>query len=563
MIPVKRTLVCLLPLLNTYVYGFLPSSSSTRRSVSIFQLASKDSSGEQSSPKRRQRPPRIRPQRPSKTSPSAENRPIDAQARHQQALNDPSLLTNLRFADRSDIHPALKRGIAEVLGLQAMTQIQARTYEEALGGKSILGRSKTGTGKTLAFLLPIVERLLEFDLDLYKPGRNIGIIVVAPTRELAIQIADQAKSLTTFLNDFEVVCVYGGTKIQRDVRLLSPRLPSILVATPGRLLEHLDNTRVGRRKFCDIVDESKIVVLDEADRLFESFPQETRKILSFLPRAKRRQTLLFSATMPKRLRVLLRNAMKIDYVEIDCVDGDSSAKSETNDRVKQFVYKLDTMDDYVSELVRIIQQEMKHDKNYKIIVFWLNIPVLEIHSRLSQASRSRASVSFRKAQKGILFTSDVSARGVDYPDVSLVVQYGAPANRDSYIHRLGRTARAGRAGKGLLVLLPFEKNLLSGKRQLGIRADVQEFDAGLDQCTEEKIEETRLKIRSGHATLTPNAEAAYKAFLAHHINSGEIEPSEVLRYGKQLATCTGLQYTPTIDPKVASRLGLEGMVDDC
>jgi ATP-dependent RNA helicase MSS116 len=149
--------------------------------------------------------------------------------------------------------------------------------------------------------------------------------------------------------------------MQRDMRLLSPRVPSILVATPGRLLEHLDKTRVDRRKFCDIVEETKIVVLDEADRLFESFPQETKKILSFLPRAEKRQTLLFSATIPKKLRYFLKNTMKID--------DDGSAKSETNLRAEQLFCRLQTMDAYISKLVQIIQHEMKEDENFKIIVF--------------------------------------------------------------------------------------------------------------------------------------------------------------------------------------------------
>lgn len=218
-------------------------------------------------------------------------------------------------------------------------------------------------------MIPIVERLLEFDLDLYKPGRDIGAIIIAPTRELAIQIADQAKSLTSFINDFDVACIYGGTKMQRDMRLFGgPRMPSIVVATPGRILEHLDKTKVNRRKFCDIAEGTKIIVLDEADRMFESFPQETKKILSYLPRAKKRQTLLFSATIPNKLRFFLKNTMKIDYAEVDCVSSKLS-NSETNLRAQQFFYQLQSMDEYISRLVGIIQREMSEEENYKVIVF--------------------------------------------------------------------------------------------------------------------------------------------------------------------------------------------------
>jgi ATP-dependent RNA helicase MSS116 len=384
--------------------------------------------GKEASPpsSKRRRPIRIR--RPSAATEQIESRREEAQARHEEALKDPTLLTKVQFSDRPDIHPSTKRGITEVMGLQRMTEIQAKSYAAALSGASVLGRARTGTGKTLAFLLPIVERLLEADLDLYKPGRNIGAIIVAPTRELAIQIANQAEALLTFHKDMDVACIYGGTKMQRDMRLLSgPRLPTILVATPGRLLEHLDNTKIVRRRFRDIAQETRIVVLDEADRLFEGFAKETKKILSFLPRAEKRQTLLFSATISKRQRGALKESMNTDFTEVDCVN-DRDIRTETNLRVDQSYHSLETMEQYIPTLVGIIRQAMKNeDTNCKILVFFpasklvrffvnlfnvgLEIPVLEIHSRMSQGSRNRASNAFRTAQRGILFTSDVSARG--------------------------------------------------------------------------------------------------------------------------------------------------------
>jgi ATP-dependent RNA helicase MSS116 len=389
------------------------------------------------------RPGRRRPLRRSTSSSATsaqeqlETRRQEAQKRHVEALKDPTLLTKVTFADRADMAPATKRAIAEVLGLQRMTEIQAKTYAAALEGQNVLGRARTGTGKTLAFLLPSIERLLEADLDLFKPGLSIGMIIVAPTRELAMQIADQAESLLTFHKDMDVACVYGGTKIQRDTRLLSgPRLPAILVATPGRLLEHCESTRIGRRKFSDIAQETHIVVLDEADRLLDGFAKESQKILSFLPRAEKRQTLLFSATVSKKLRGFVKESMKIDYTEIDCLN-DRNIRGETNNRVEQSYMVLKSIDDYIPTLVSIINRAMK-EKDFKILVFFpasklvrffvnffnigLDIPVLEIHSRMSQASRTRASNTFRSTKNAILFSSDISARGVDYPDVSMVIQ---------------------------------------------------------------------------------------------------------------------------------------------
>ena len=405
----------------------------------------------------------------------------EVQNRHRQALKDPTLLSNQKFNDRTDISPNIKRAITEVMGLSQMTEIQSQTYRAVISGDCVLGRARTGTGKTLAFLLPTIERLLAAPLDLYIPGQSIGCIIVAPTRELAIQIADQAEQLLTYYSEMNVACIYGGTKIQRDYRLLSGgntgRMPAILVATPGRLLEHLENnSRIiqygssRQTKFRDIIDKTQIVILDEADRLFEGFYKDTTKILSFLPRSAKRQTLLFSATLPQRLKVFLRDTMKINFTNIDCVadkDNDvgrasktgdtpkdrkdtsiSSATAnsadkktgETNIRVDQTFWELESMDEYITALVSLIYDTIQTEENYKIIVFFpasklvrffsqffnqgLGMTeVLEIHSRMSQSSRQKASSKFRAStSNSILFTSDVSQRGVDYPDVSHVIQ---------------------------------------------------------------------------------------------------------------------------------------------
>jgi ATP-dependent RNA helicase MSS116 len=390
----------------------------------ILFSADSDYEEEASPSKTRRGPARVRPIRPTASTEKLQARRVETQARHNEALKDPTLLSNIKFSERTDLHPATKRAITEVMGLQSMTQIQAKTYAAALAGDSVLGRARTGTGKTLAYLLPALERLLGSDLELYRPGRSIGILIVAPTRELAIQIAGQAKDILSFHNDLDVACIYGGTKMARDTRLLSG-MPTILVATPGRLIDHLEETRIERRKFSDIIAETRIVVLDEADRLFEGFSKETTSILSFLPRPEKRQTLLFSATVPNKLRGFLKGSMRIDFTEVDCVN-DGEVQSETNARVEQTFFVLEDMEQYIPILVALLQEAMKED-NHKVVVFFpatkivrffadffnvgLKIPVLELHSRMSQSSRNRASSTFRGAKRGVLFTSDVSARG--------------------------------------------------------------------------------------------------------------------------------------------------------
>lgn len=375
---------------------------------------------------------RTRPVRAASQAVAAEEtqeRVAQAAARHQEALKDPTLLSDVRFASRTDIHPNTKRAIQEVLGHEQMTDIQCKTFSVALEGKSVLGRARTGTGKTLAFLLPALERLMAMDLKVFYPGKNVGILIVAPTRELAIQIANEAKALLQFhsgTTNWSVLCTVGGTKIQKDIALLNKEIPSILVGTPGRLQDHLKTSRVKGRKLGDIVGETRLVVLDETDRLVEGFQVETKRILSHLPRPEKRQTLLFSATVPRRLRRSLEDIMPADYVEIDCIT-ERDVASQTNARVDQSYCVLPSMEVYVSALVSIVMQAVKSEPNAKIVVFFpaaklvkffaslfnvgLGIPVYEMHSRITQSARNRASTAFRNDKRGVLFTSDVSARG--------------------------------------------------------------------------------------------------------------------------------------------------------
>jgi ATP-dependent RNA helicase MSS116 len=531
------------------------------------------------------------------------------------------------------------------MGIQVMTHVQAQTYHAAFNGTSIMAQSKTGSGKTIAFLLPSIQRLLERDYTLYKPGKSIGIIIVAPTRELVIQITDQAETLLKYHPTLNVISLYGGVKLKRDIRLLTdgqatPKLPSIVVSTPGRLLEHLEtNTRIGRRKCVDIVDETQIVVLDETDRLFENHQRDILKILSFLKRASKRQTLLYSATFPPHIRkelksTILKNVETV--VEIDCLeqtttttaDQQQQSSSPTtkypstdSSRIEQTYVILKDMSQYVPILLSTLRREIQQNKDdYKIIVFFpagrlvrflyqflrlggIRIDdhgstndnnLWEIHSRMSQSSRMRSSAQFRTAKKGILLSSDVSARGLDYPDVTLVLQLGAPYNDEQYIHRIGRTGRAGRKGKGILVLLPFEalsSPIIKGGKDLQLDEELTSWinedthQSPLSSSTSSSpylfeksradIESTRSKVRSGHAVLTPGSEAAFKAFLAHYIStmtslsspasssslknskrSKKMQPKQVLEYAEDFAAGIGLADIPELDPTVAARMGL-------
>jgi ATP-dependent RNA helicase MSS116 len=343
------------------------------------------------------------------------------------SMVDATLFTKTDFSNLENLHPATKRALSETLGLQYMTEIQAKTYSAASSGMDVLGRARTGTGKTLAFLLPAIERIMN-NPNLHQPGKNVGVLIISPTRELATQIGDQAEKLLTFHKEAKVQVMFGGTNSKQDVSSLYRRIPSVLVATPGRLLDHMENTVLKGKMFgADVMRETPILVLDETDRLLDmGFRREIDKIMKYLPKKEHRQTLLFSATVPKELKQIMSENMRKDFVEADCIHD--KAGQHTNAQVEQSHVVLPSMDRYVSSVVEIVQQAMNEDPDdHKIVVFFptarvvgffadffnvgLGREVIEIHSKKSQSYRTKASDKFRKAKRGVLFTSDVSARG--------------------------------------------------------------------------------------------------------------------------------------------------------
>lgn len=377
--------------------------------------------------------PKARPATANKKPPVRKQPSPPPQQQSSSMTNDDdgtqTFSTNVLFAERNDLHPKSKRAITEVMGLSSMTEIQAKTFAAASSGRDVLGRARTGTGKTLAFLLPAIERILQSD-D-YVVGENIGVLVISPTRELATQIGDQAEKLLSFHRDMNVQVVFGGTNMKRDVNRLSNRLPTILVATPGRLLDHMRSTKVNGQQFGKhIMSRTPVVVLDETDRLLDmGFRNEIQKILAYLPRGRGRQTLLFSATIPPDLKTIMAQNMQKDFIEVDCIN-DGDAATHTNAQVKQSHVIIPSSDRFVSSVVEVVQLAMEHDSAEtpaKIVVFFptakmvaffselfnlgLRIPVLELHSKKTQSYRNRVSENFRQATRDILFTSDVSARG--------------------------------------------------------------------------------------------------------------------------------------------------------
>eukprot|EP00978_Attheya_sp_CCMP212_P047158 scaffold421244_cov58-Attheya_sp.AAC.3 len=501
------------------------------------------------------------PRRPKKKvpTPTEETSPVSAAI---SPIVQATFQSKMTFAQLEDLHPMTKRALVNDMKLEYMTEIQARTYAPARSGQDVLARARTGTGKTIAFLAPSIERLVSDKNKIASKG--IQMLIMSPTRELATQIGDQAQALIQHHgpNPMSVYVMYGGVKIGRDIRALEKTAPTILVATPGRLLDHMEGRSSGisarqRQSFLNLVKDTSIVVLDETDRLLDmGFRKDLHRILSFLPRKEKRQTLLFSATLPPALKADMAKIMTEEFVEVDCIQQDADNNEEsTHAHVEQTHVILPSMDQHVSSVLQIIFKAMESTADPKIVVFFpatklvafyaalfvhgLDTFVWELHSRKSQPSRNRASKEFRESKRGILFTSDVSARGVDYPDVTHVIQFGTPESKEQYIHRLGRTGRAGKKET---------KDML---------------EAPLDPEIQEKMDAIKARIRSGDAILTTSAQQGYQAFLGYYLSNMKrlrINSKQVLvQYANEFAALTGLRDTPLLEKRLVGKMGLSGV----
>ncbi|KAF8487600.1 P-loop containing nucleoside triphosphate hydrolase protein [Gautieria morchelliformis] len=378
------------------------------------------------------------------------------------------------FAARGQISDQVLKGIP----FEFCTLVQAATLDVVLQGTDVLARAKTGTGKTLAFLIPVIQQLASPSFRL-PPLQHISALVLSPTRELAQQIEKEARILlqgSGLTSRLGVQCVVGGTNVNGDVRRMREARSDILVATPGRLIDLLENhglnTKLGSVKF---------LVLDEADRLLDAgFKREIERIIQSLPNraATPRQTLLFSATIPPDVHKIAQMALLPTHKHISTL---SETDTATHAHVKQHALVVPPTEGFPA-LARLLAQWTRADPRAKIMVFSntaratgitaqvfgelnpsLGVPLFTIHSRLSQPARTRATAGFTGAQSAVLFTSDVTARGIDVPGVTHVVQVGIPSSVEQYIHRLGRTARAGQTGTGLLILAPYEDFFLRSK----------------------------------------------------------------------------------------------------
>ncbi|TRX97041.1 hypothetical protein FHL15_001835 [Xylaria flabelliformis] len=338
---------------------------------------------------------------------------------------------------------------------KAPTPIQAASWPFGLSGRDIVGVAETGSGKTIAFGLPLVNAVL--DMPKVKSGGRIRAVVVSPTRELAMQTNDELSKLTDHVG-LKTVCVYGGASKDDQRHLL--RKADIIVATPGRLKDFLEEGAIK-------LENAKFVVLDEADRMLDKgFEDDIKRIIGCTPKKEERQTLMFTATWPQSVQALALSFM-VSPVRIQ-IGGNESGDLQANTRIEQ---RVEVVDQRAKE-GRLLQLLKAQPKNERVLVFCLykkeatrvesflqqrGIKVVGIHGDLKQEQRTRSLEAFKSGQTPVLVATDVAARGLDIPEVKLVINVTFPLTIEDYVHRIGRTGRAGKTGQAITLFTEHDK----------------------------------------------------------------------------------------------------------
>ncbi|KAG9035064.1 ATP-dependent RNA helicase dbp4 [Tulasnella sp. JGI-2019a] len=389
------------------------------------------------------------------------------------------------FADLP-ISEATKKGLKQAR-FSKMTDIQSKSLPLALKGRDVLGAARTGSGKTLAFLIPMLEILHRRK---WGQSDGLGALIISPTRELALQIFDVMRKIGGF-HTFSAGLIIGGKNVKDEKGRMSRM--NILVATPGRLLQHLDET-IGFD-----CSNLQVLILDEADRILDmGFSKAVNAIVEHLP--KTRQTLLFSATQTQSIKDLARLSLK-DPSYVGVQEKDSEVSTPRNLEHHYVVCDLDKKLDVLFSFIKthLFAKTLVFMSSCKQVRFIFEtfcklrpgISLLHIHGKQKQPKRLEIYSKFISAEHAILFATDVASRGLDFPAVDWVVQLDAPEDADTYIHRVGRTARYQSKGQGLLFLLPSEefgmlaalqsKNVVTTKikikenRTLSVQNQLQKF----------------------------------------------------------------------------------------
>ena len=374
------------------------------------------------------------------------------------------------FNDFGLIAPILKAVLAK--GYTVPTPIQLQAIPPVMAGKDLLGVAQTGTGKTAAFALPILQRLVN---DKRKTApKHCRVLVLSPTRELATQIADSFRAYGDGLG-LTVAVVFGGVKYGAQIKALHAGV-DVLVATPGRLLDHMQEGHLN-------ITTTEVFVLDEADQMLDlGFFQPIRKVVARLPKV--RQNLFFSATMPKDIKALASDILK-DPVEVSV-----TPQAATADRVNQQILFVEAArkrvllaelfaDNSLSRTIVFTRTKRGADRVAKHLDM-CGVTSAAIHGDKSQPQREKALAAFKAGKLRAMVATDIAARGIDVSEVTHVINFELPNVPESYVHRIGRTARAGAEGKAISLVSDDERNLLRDIQKV-TRQTIPAFDRRNDK----------------------------------------------------------------------------------
>ncbi|KAE9971000.1 hypothetical protein EG328_005927 [Venturia inaequalis] len=503
--------------------------------------------------------PRLLLQRSSKWS-------LNGSSRLCQKAAYASVSTAPTFQSMNGIlEPPLLNAIAAMKYVH-MTEVQHKVLTDMGDIKSdALVQAKTGTGKTIAFLLPALQNLLTGPK---LPHGQVGILIISPTRELAVQIAEECDRLTASLpTHVDCHTAFGGTAKAASLKRFMKGNPAVLVATPGRLLDYLSDPSV-RKKFTGI----RTVILDEADTMLESgHLVSVRNILKQIPpKSEGWQGLCFSATLPSRVRDVVHHILAPGYKHISTIDEN---EPPTTANVPQHSIIIPDIKDTFNFIQAFLQTEYEAaPDNFKAIVFsstanstrllhdlFIDIipgmPVYQMQSRMNQSQRSKATEGFKVTKKGILFASDVVGRGMDFPNVGLVAQIGLPSSGEQYIHRVGRTARAGNSGRATILLTKPESFFLEQNKALPITPHPE--SAAIDKKAREVAPQISRQLQNVDDAVKGKAYAAWFGFNRPLLFKKD--KIALVKEGNAFSEAMGNEVPPAISAKAIGMMGLKGV----
>ena len=391
------------------------------------------------------------------------------------------IMETVRFEDLN-LSDAILRAVTD-MGFEAASPIQAQAIPAQLEGRDMIGQAQTGTGKTAAFGIPLLQKI---DPE----NKKLQAIVLLPTREVAIQVAEEIRRLAKFMHGIKVLPVYGGQDIVRQIRSLKDGV-QVVIGTPGRVMDHM------RRKTIR-VDHVHTAVLDEADEMLNmGFLEDMETILSQLPET--RQTVMFSATMPPAIADIARKFLQ-DPVMVRVVK-----KELTVPKVTQYYYEVKPknkvevlcrlLDLYSPKLSVVFCNTKKGVDELVLALQGRGYFAEGLHGDLKQEQRDRVMNGFRNGRTEVLVATDVAARGIDVDDVEAVFNYDIPQDDEYYVHRIGRTGRAGREGKAFSLVVGKEVYKLRDIQRYCKTKIIPQAIPSLDDITDIKVEKTMDQVR--------------------------------------------------------------------